>query len=235
MQAIMFWGNEVKIGNYLPIFLIFTLTSLPLLAIAGIPRQAYGAQQDQILYFQATHTDLPPNLFYAMDTRVPLPGIGMVEALGSEQFVSYNLSQGFTYGIVNSTLFHEPVPSGVPYTITIQVGSIDANGVEHLAVSNSTNLAVGSTSTSLWVNYSFSCLQHERITILITVVVNIQYGHLLNCYWGNSTYPSQIRYSGTAVYVSEFPLSLILPLFMITTILAAIIYRRKTSLSAPQT
>jgi hypothetical protein len=211
------------------ILLVSVIIGLPLLscsAVLGNSNNSIEALQDQILYFQSTEADY---LRWLMNTSMPSgQGISEPTTPNNLAFVSPPLVQEFTYQTVTATIYHEEVPSDRgTFTLWVTLGFIDTSGNRHPVKWNTKSLASGSTVDSVSINLDTKLLEGERLLAEILVMNTLSLW--LNICWGNSTHSSQVSYEGTAVYVPEFPSFLVLPLFMITTLLAVIFFRRKHS------
>jgi hypothetical protein len=63
--------------------------------------------------------------------------------------------------------------------------------------------------------------------LYMDIVCSSDENYLLDKYWRNSTYPSRISYEGRAIFIPEFQRILFVPLFMMTTLLAIIVFKRR--------
>jgi hypothetical protein len=191
----------------------------------GNGRDSFNAQSDEILYFQST----PSYLGYLMNTSTPT-GQGMsLQVFSYVYFISPPLAQRFTFQTIGIVMFYEEILQRGTYTLNVTFGFFDVDGTPHDVASNSSSLYIGSTSIALNVSFNTLVLEQERLFAKVGASNSLMLS--LRVYWGNSSdYPSRIDYNGTAVFapeVPEFQSFLILPIFMIATLLTVIVYRRK--------
>jgi hypothetical protein len=193
---------------------------LPCFRVLGNERDSFNAQSDQTLYFQ-TSTYYS---WYYMNTTMSNGQI-MNTDTSFVDFISPYLAESFTFQTITITLYHEEVLERGSYYLTVTLDFYDTHEMPHEVTSSVQTMNIGSTVTSLTEDFNTLLLTGERLIVEVNVFNTLGLG--LQIYWGNSTYPSQISYQGTAVFVPEFKSLLILPIFMIATLLAVIIYRKR--------
>jgi len=207
---------------------VSVIVILPILScssVFGNERDSFNAQSDQTLYFQTIFSDYWSGYYWwLMNTSMPS---GQASPLYiTNNFISPHLAQSFAFQTITTTIYHEEVLAGRgTYTLTIILGFIDANGMEHVVTFDSATMDAGSTVTSLTTTFNTLLLEQERLYVQVSVSSSLSLN--LQLYWGNSTYPSRISYQGTAVFVPEFPSFIFIPIFMIATLLAVIFYKRR--------
>jgi len=192
--------------------------------VLGNEGDSLNAQSDQTLYFQPAYSDI---YGYLMNTSMP-SGQGISQQIPSFSyiyFISPHLAQKFTFQAITTTIYHEEILARGTYTLSLTLGFFDVNAMPHTVTSNGETMDVGSKVTSLTTNFNTLLLEQERLFVEVSVSNSLMLS--LQIYWGNSTYPSQVSYQGTAVFVPEFPSFLILPIFMIATLLAVVIYKKR--------
>ena len=211
----MISGKETKI-----LFLVSVIVISSILSCSYVRGDdSLNVQSDQTLYFQTTNSD---HGWLLMNTSMP-SGQGISQQTPI-YFESPRLAQRFTFQAITATIYHEEILARGTYTLFVYLSLVDSNGVQHFVTSNFQSMSVGAKVTSLTTNFNTLLLEQEELFVEVMVLNTL--GFSLQVYWGNSTYPSQLSYQGTAVYVPEFPLIFILPLFMIATLLAIVFYSR---------
>jgi hypothetical protein len=221
----MILGTQTRILFLVSVIAISSILSCG--RVLGEERDLLNVESDQTLYFQPTHSDYM--YMWLMNTSMP-SGQGISQQIiSAEYFVSPCLAQRFTFQTITTVIYHEGILGGRgTNSLFVFFGFVDANGLQHLVASNSTTMGAGTKVSSLTIAFNMLVLEQERLYFSLSVLNSLGLAKPY-IYWGNSTYPSQISYIGSAVYVPEFPSFLIPPLFIIATLLTTIVFRREHS------
>jgi len=137
-------------------------------------------------------------------------------------FTSPALVSSFTYGIINVTVCHTLVAEADTVQLHIYTGYYDASGYHIHNVQISGYLGVGSTSTTYSVIDVMQLQAGQRLFVRAYLTPS-DYSII----WGDIPHPTHVSYEGSGPYVPEFPSILLLPLFMIATLVAVIAYKKK--------
>jgi hypothetical protein len=189
-------------------------------------KQSSSQQVSGTLYFQANASDWGTGNF-AMTSQSPN---GTTQKEDMWHHPDYFISEPFLSGInlsqITVTLYHEIVSNNLgEQNISVEISLIDSVGNVQLFWSGNVECPVNSRVSSVTTDFTpqVELFSNERLQVEITVTTVWAY----DWYWGSQEYPSNLSYSG--VGVPEFSSILILPLFMITTLLAVIIYRKRNA------
>jgi hypothetical protein len=211
------------------VFLVLSIIGLTICySSASDSKYFANAQLDQVLYFQSQSSDY--NIYYNK-TYVMNINISNGQATSKTlnfglAFVSPPLAEQFTFPYyVGITIYHEKVLHRGDFTLYWTLGWISTTGAQVSYSSDFYTMDYDTTSTTISAHFDATLLKGERLFVTLSLTNSL--GSYLYMYWGNSSFPSGISYQGNAVYIPEFPLFLLLPLFMIATLLAVIVYRRK--------
>ena len=90
---------------------------------------------------------------------------------------------------------------------------------------NSVTMDVNSTVDSITFNLDLQFLKADRILVYVAGVWSR--GNRLDWYWGNNTCPSRISYPGAAQYIPEFQAALFIPMLIVGTLSAAMVYTKR--------
>lgn len=185
----------------------------------------FSAPADETLYFQTYTTILG---LAAMDKSIQNPAQQAIQDSANRGFISQPLAEDFFFQTVNVTVYHEAVPSNHgTFKMYATLYAHNASGYAYWSSdvsASETQLAPGSRVDSVLICVGLQLLKEDRISVYVGPINNgADTG--LDMYWGNSTYPSSISYSGTAYYIPEFPSTLLFFIIIAETSLALVVHK----------
>lgn len=215
-------------------FVILSMTPLTLFCVATSEDSKYSANaqnQYETLYFQSQMTEL--TRYYLDNSKYTAWTMNTDTSSGQVMhstlnfgllFVSPPLAEQFTFQGVGIKVYHQEALSGRDnYFLDWTIGAIDASGVKVDYGSGYYTMNWGSNVSMIdaWRFSDVTLLKGERLFIRLSLETSS--GSCIDMYWGNSSFPSQVSYNGTAVYaIPEFPLPLLFPMLMMAALLALV-------------
>jgi hypothetical protein len=185
------------------------------------------AKNDDVLYF---HGGMLGGYVGAwlMDVNFPNGTYDQFRGeLGLAEFVSPPLPQDFYFSGGTVEIFHEkPNPERGTYTLHVSFSCVDVQG-HAIPISMPFTKEISYGSTVTYISGSFTPFKlFSGESILIDLTISGSYGNLLNMYWGNATYLSNLSYSGQA-FIPELSWQAV-SVFMVTSFVVVAIFKLKS-------
>jgi hypothetical protein len=205
---------------------IFFAVMICLSCLAGVGR---SPSVGDVLFLRTTQDNAGPYFHDVYDLGPDLEDGGNGQAHTSSffdlYFMTIPLASEFFLPNATLTVYHERNPSSQS-NLTAIICRYNATQQEEPGPGTMSSKAmdINSTVDSLTFDLNLQLLKGDRILVWVLGVWSG--GSRLDWYWGNNTYPSRLSYPGTAQYIPEYQAALFIPMLIMGTLVAAILYTR---------